>query len=158
MILLDSRDRMLVFFISISFFIHALSLAAIYLMYQQVKSIRNSQTNEIDQIMQSYLKQIQIENNNLQESLHKKVDLNDVEQNKQTLSIDDLEESDEQKQYSVPESLIQTNNGDYIEASLECRVLELHRSGVELTDIAKQLHCGETEASLIIKFQKDKQA
>lgn len=147
---------MLIFFIGISFFVHAITLAAIYLMYQHVQRTKSTQTKEIDQLMQSYLGKIQKENDKLQDSLHKSTPLNHSEKKEHTsISNEARHKVYKQNQHWNPESLIQTNDKDLMETSLESRVLQLHRTGVPVDDIAKQLHCGKTEASLIIQFQKD---
>src|SRR5699024_12659160 len=79
---------MLGFFIIISFFIHALSLAAIYLMYQQLQHSKQQQIKEMDQLMHSYIQQIQQENHELQEVLQKTSNLEQSGQtNQQYVSV-----------------------------------------------------------------------
>lgn len=153
---------MLGFFIIISFFIHALSLAAIYLMYQQLQHSKQQQIKEMDQLMHSYIQQIQQENHELQEVLQKTSNLEQSGQtNQQYVSVaqDDnvtKETNQEQPEEWDTESVMQTSEGDRVETSLESRVLQLHQAGVPINEIAKQLGCGKTEASLIIQFQQEK--
>lgn len=153
---------MLGFFIIISFFIHALSLAAIYVIYQQLQHSKQDQIKEMDQLMHSYIQQIQQENNELQEVLQKKSNLEQSGQaNQQYVSVAQdnyvtKETNQEQTEEWDTAPIIPTSEGDSVETSLESHVLQLHQDGVPINEIAKQLNCGKTEVSLIIQFQKGK--
>lgn len=151
---------MVTFFIVISFCIHALSLAAIFVLFKQGQQSNSNQMNEINQLMHSYLTKIKQENNDLQEALHKQSNLTQEKPDKNesiTPDITELTEEKEDTQEVVeeqwdPVSIIEASE-DTVETSLESRVLQLYREGMSVDEIAKMLHCGTTEASLIIQFQ-----
>lgn len=151
---------MVTFLIIISFCIHGISLAAIYVLYKQGQQSGSNHIKEIDQLMHSYIAKIQQENTELQKTLHKQSNLIQIKQDKNDLlkpvPLTFNERKDEfkagsQKQWD-PLSIIEAPE-DTIETSLESRVLQRYRDGMTAHDIARELHCGKTEASLIIQFQ-----
>ncbi|HLR14559.1 MAG TPA: hypothetical protein VK144_01955 [Bacillota bacterium] len=151
---------MVTFFIVISFCIHALSLAAIYVLYKQGQQPNNKEINEIDQLMHSYVTKIQQENNDLQKALQEKSnltlekqDMNEYISSDKNGTTERKEETKEEAEKQWDPATIIEPTEDTIETSLESRVLQLHRGGMSVNDIAKKLHCGKTEASLIIQFQ-----
>lgn len=151
---------MVTFFIVISFCIHALSLAAIYVLFKQGQHSNSNQMNEINQLMHSYLTKIQQENNDLQEALHKESNLTQEKPDKNEFITPDITElTDEKKDTQEvveeqwdPVSIIESSE-DTVETSLESHVLQLYRDGMSVDEIARMLHCGTTEVSLIIQFQ-----
>lgn len=156
---------MVAFFLYMSFFIHALTLAGLYVVFQHVQKIKNTKPKEIDSMMQSYLEKIQQENKALQAALQDTAPHTETINTKKRVADHDHDRdmtTDRSGQHQVntsltwkPESIISSNEDDTLETSLASRVLQLDRAGVNIEDIAKQLHCGTTEVALIIQFQKE---
>ncbi len=146
----------------VSFIIHAVTLSALYMIFKQMKQTNNSDVNKMESMMKSYVEKIQKENDELQAALQMHTPLNEPIKDKRSISLYEhhspkVEEelvatSDE---WSM-EEIARQNEEDSVETTLESRVLQLHHAGLPIDMIAKQLHCGKTEASLIIQFQQEK--
>lgn len=150
----------------ISFLFHLIAFAAIFQLLKKVQRLENRANPEAFQaIMEHALEEIKEENDRLQRMIpvYKGNEVK-IEQTKdsQTTANQATDEpqtpispiqtnKDEHPQTGI-ERLLNDEQEDKVEASLESRVLQLHSQGVPVEDIAKTLDCGKTEAELIIKF------
>lgn len=146
---------MISFLLIISFLLHLISIYAIYMLNKQLR--KKEDTTEIAQLFEAYLQEIKKENDRLQNDLkrytHNKSDKPIVVQTEKKERILDHGMKDTEKEWL--KHVEQVN--DSLESSLEARVLQLHHQGLSVTDIAKKLDCGQTEAELIIRFHKKNQ-
>lgn len=153
---------MLEFLIFASFIIHAITLTALYMLLKHVNSRNNSHANEMDSVMATYVEQIRQENNQLQAALRTHTPMNETNQEHQLVRTSEPDSSNEEDQPTDDsgewneEGISLKSGEDTVETTLESRVLQLHHAGLPIDMIAKQLHCGKTEASLIIQFQHKK--
>lgn len=109
--------------------------------------------------METYLQEIKEENNRLQALINnshqlKSSNTTNKEDNIRQPVNQKIEEANNNLNYMNDFSFFDNNINDTIEASLEAKVLQLHNEGLSITDIARKLHCGKTEAELIINLNK----
>ncbi|WP_156289089.1 DUF6115 domain-containing protein [Oceanobacillus salinisoli] len=147
---------MVSFLLIISFLLHILTLYAIFVLFKQVNSQQRADTTEITELFESYLEEIKEENSRLQKELQKK---NSSEvlpfNNKKEGMADEPANQEPTKQEPDLEPIIEVGDmNDAVEASLEAKVLQLHHQGLSITEIAKRLNCGKTEAELIIRLHQ----
>lgn len=133
---------MVPFLFVISFIMHLVTLSIIILLYRQNKLIDTKEKDEFEQMFERYLVEIREENDRLQNL--SKVSLKPHVQNKQ--------KEVEYEPLIVKEQEVQ----DELETSLTANILSLSEKGYTPTEIAQKLHCGKTEAELIIKFHEEK--
>ncbi|WP_121522926.1 DUF6115 domain-containing protein [Oceanobacillus piezotolerans] len=139
------------FLLIISFLLHIIALYAIVQLYWKVKALNQPNTAEVTELFETYLQEIKEENDRLHELLesHQVNHINTSTQKKEKMG-----EKRINSPIPEPPPIENKENSDSLEASLEAKVLQLHQQGLSITDIAKRLHCGETEAALIIKLHK----
>lgn len=153
---------MLEFVIGISFIIHVVTLTALYMLYQHMKQRSTSQVDDINRMMQAYVAQIKKENEELRDVLESNTRDETVSNEKQASIASTSYYNKQNEPVTDPtavtdvEETVSETVVDSVETSLESRVLQLHRSGIPVNEIAKQLKCGKTEAALIIQFQEKK--
>ncbi|WP_249869760.1 helix-turn-helix domain-containing protein [Oceanobacillus saliphilus] len=143
---------MVSFLLIISFLLHLTALTAIYKLHQQLDSVKSQDSKEIEGLFEAYLQEIKNENSRLQAQLQTVEDNNskrlvsEEPANKQEGNSADWTEAYQDLPINVGEAK------DTIEASLESRVLQLHREGYPNSDIARRLNCGKTEVEIILKL------
>lgn len=142
-----------------SLLLHLVAFYIIFNMYNQLQQLKASDVNEITEILDHYLQDIKRENELLKNEWKLN---NDKEENNSFTGMKSrkneksvIEDSNELESISEMIQNIDAIN-DYMETSLDARVLQLHKKGIPINDIAKQLQCGKTEAELIIKFYEEK--
>lgn len=149
---------MVSFLLIISFLLHILSLFAIFQLFKQQQSAsKESDSQEVMEVLEIYLGEIKEENNRLQSLLEKqKQQLDGLNEESETDSKQVFKENTKTElTYSNLDNLIEDIPEYQVDASLESRVLQLHSKGKTIEEIAKTLNCGKTEAELIIKlYQK----
>ena len=143
------------FLFIISFLLHIVSITAIYALSKQLVAVKSNNTSEIVELMESYLEEIKLENQILQEELSKTQARSKTEhiifkneKNTETPSIKkDIDDS-----FQIP--VLEEQAHDEIEVSLQSRILKLYGEGIPVEEIARKLGCGKTEVELIIKFHE----
>lgn len=140
------------FLFTISFLLHIVTLAAIYFLFRQYTAQRentNQSTEDFAVLMDNYIEEMKAENDKLLSQLQQQEEKKTPA--KMEKPMDQAMDAREEKDTSL---LVDTHSlsGDQAELSLEAKVLQLHRQGKKPDEIAKELHCGKTEAELIIKF------
>ncbi|MFD1850356.1 DUF6115 domain-containing protein [Oceanobacillus bengalensis] len=138
------------FLFIVSFLLHIIAIYIIIQLYWQIQSLKNTDSSEINDLLKSYVQEIKDENKRLQNTLNEKasnkeVSLPDSAGTKLDVTIE------EEVPVPFKEDVVQ----DYVEASLESKVLGLYHQGLSVTEIAKKLDCGKTEAELIINLNRN---
>ncbi|WP_068672375.1 hypothetical protein [Oceanobacillus sp. Castelsardo] len=146
---------MISFLLIISFLLHIISIYAIYMLNKQVQ--KKEDTTEIAQLFEEYLEEIKKENTRLKNDLkrypHNKSDKPiEVQVDKKNKLVDSHIMEGSEKEWLKNVDKV----NDSLESSLEAKVLQLYHQSLSVTDIAKKLDCGKTEAELIIRFHEKK--
>jgi len=142
-----------------SFLIHIITIYALVQFYFKYESLKKTESRETIELMETYLQEIKEENNRLQALINnshqlKSSNTTNKEDNIRQPVNQKIEEANNNLNYMNDFSFFDNNINDTIEASLEAKVLQLHNEGLSITDIARKLHCGKTEAELIINLNK----
>src|SRR5690625_3265215 len=138
------------FLLFMSFIIHIVTFLCIYLLFKQIKRKNNSDPNEIIEIFDHYLEEIRLENEQLKNEF-KSVSNRTINENEKVhLQTEPYHVSEGEEEITIP--VAKRDNDDQMTASLESQVLHLYKQGKQIDEIAKQLNCGKTEASLIIQL------
>lgn len=148
---------MVSFLLIISFLLHIVSLFAIFQLFKlQQSASKESDSQEVMEVLEIYLGEIKEENNRLQNLIEKQSQqLEDVNEEKQMVSNQVIKENTKAEPgFSDLDALIEDVPEYQVDASLESRVLQLHSKGKTIEEIAKTLDCGKTEAELIIKLYR----
>ncbi|SES75870.1 hypothetical protein SAMN05216389_10269 [Oceanobacillus limi] len=145
------------FLLVISFLLHIITISGIYFLLKQIQILRaQNHTEDLPELLESYLGEIKAENKRLQEELTAspvkrkpkptyKSDSQSKPQPNQTIKAVD-QKLDE---YPAPKT---DSMDDKVQASLQSRILQLHQSGFSIEEIARKLNCGKTEAELTVKL------
>lgn len=143
---------MITFIFTISFILHIIAIFAIYHLFKQIQQLKQKNTNDMEELFESYLQEIKDENRRLEAELETTPTF---EQRHNTASASDTLEKDLSngeteidETYVLPESEAK----DSVEASLQAKILQLHHQGLSITEIAQKLNCGKAEATMIIKL------
>ncbi|WP_200416353.1 DUF6115 domain-containing protein [Virgibacillus salexigens] len=136
------------FLLIISFLLHGISFITIYYLLKLSRS-QQVNANELQTLLASYLDEIKTENQHLERQLSQGV-TNEANYSKEQIAAnpDAAGEQSNEENIDLPISEM-----DQVEASLQARVLQMYSNGKSITEIARELNCGKTEAELIIKFQ-----
>lgn len=143
----------------ISFLIHILTIIFLFQLLKRYSQLKVQNTDEIEQLLSTYLAEIKSENDRLQKQFSHHND-------KQTSKIIDetkrikrngvntypSTEPSIAKQSDINELIQNKNTPDVIETSIEAKALQLHNEGYSITEIAQKLNRGKTEVSLIIEL------
>lgn len=132
---------MIAFIHIISFLLHIIALAAIFQLQKQLKRIKQTSTDDVTELFETYLQEIKEENRLLEEKL---VHHDRVEPTKDTPQTS-LESNDAVLK-------VESESGVSIETSQKARILQLHDQGLPNEKIASKLNCGKTEVALMIKL------
>jgi|SRR5690625_4567612 len=142
---------MVSFVLIISFLLHIITFAAIYQLLKQIQTVKQSNTDDIQEVLETYLQEIREENNRLQKS----VTMDEPNKQKPAQTIKDAK-FDIDEMMAEEDQIYINENKDQMETSLHSRILQLYDKGLSETEIAQQLNCGKTEAELIIKLYGNK--
>ncbi len=130
----------------ISFLLHLITLAAIFQLYKQVQFLKKDSSQDIMELLETYLEEIKEENRFLEREIGKPTS-NTV--SSANAEAGQKEEQKEEVSEYIPED---AEVEDDSETSLQAKILQLYDRGVTVEDIARQLNCGKTEAELVIKL------
>ncbi|MUV39933.1 hypothetical protein JNUCC1_03817 [Lentibacillus sp. JNUCC-1] len=135
-----------------SFMLHIITLLAIYLLYSHIKTFKKDKPHEVLELLDVYLEEIKLENENLREQLNQGYSNTEhrTDQVKQTTQRP-VKPQDSQHGADTLASDI----SDTYEHSLHSEILHMHHEGYHADEIARHLNCGKTEADLVIKMQND---
>ncbi|WP_042223748.1 DUF6115 domain-containing protein [Oceanobacillus manasiensis] len=135
------------FLLIISFLLHIVTLTILFQLFKQKSQPKHdSHTEDMVALLETYLQEVKEENDRLQETIQRN------EANSSSIIKDEVitsSQPDQEDTLYTPPSPVEE---DYVEASLQSRILQLHHSGKSNTEIAKQLDCGKTEVELMIKL------
>ncbi|SDQ60036.1 DUF6115 domain-containing protein [Virgibacillus salinus] len=129
----------------ISFLLHLVALVAIFQLFKQLQLLKKDSSQDIMELLETYLEEIKEENRFLEEEIGKT--------NSETVAPSSIEFEAEQKEEKVPEYIPESAKVvDDSETSMQAKILQLYDQGLKVEDIARRLNCGKTEAELIIKL------
>ncbi|MFD2628411.1 DUF6115 domain-containing protein [Oceanobacillus kapialis] len=137
----------------ISFLLHIITLTIIFQLFKQrSQPNHDTQTEEMIALLETYLQEVKEENDRLQKVIQENEQkTNSIpKQQVSSVSLQDVDNSSEANDSSYTPPIPEEE--DYVEASLQSRILQLHHAGKTKTEIAKELDCGKTEVELIIKL------
>ncbi|WP_164215481.1 hypothetical protein [Virgibacillus sp. YIM 98842] len=143
---------MVSFAIIISFILHIITFAVIYVLFKQVQTKKETNTGEIQTLLDGYLQEIKEENFRLQ----KAVSEGWTNEHGQPLPKKDNTDGDPATTNTSEDGIYENEQKDDMEASLQSRILQLYDQGHTEAEIARELNCGKTEAALIIKLYSKK--
>ncbi|GAA0435127.1 MAG: DUF6115 domain-containing protein [Bacillota bacterium] len=141
------------FLLIISFLLHIIAFAAIYQLLKQVRQPNQPNqisSEEINSLLDNYLEELKEENDRLINQLTTHRDRKSKEVSEASATQDSKRAGEIQQAHSEYEP--EVHEDDQVEASLQARILHLYSKGLSITEIARQLNCGKTEAELIIKM------
>lgn len=119
--------------------------------YFKYESLKNLDSRETLELMETYLQEIKVENDRLHELITK----NQFEESRNIKAEnEELGKNDKVLKNTNNFPVLDDNINDTVEASLEAKVLQLHDQGLSITEIARKLHCGKTETELIINLNQ----
>ncbi|WP_188454362.1 helix-turn-helix domain-containing protein [Virgibacillus oceani] len=146
---------MTAFLFTISFLLHIIAFVAIALLLKQLSQLKQHNHSEnVIELLETYLQEIKEENRILQESvinnsLQDKNRTSKMSEQAATVKENRYMNTDEKNEnYLVPEIAAD----DTTEMSLQAKILQLHAQGISDEQIAKKLGCGKTETELVIKL------
>ena len=137
---------MVSFLLIISFLLHIIAVVAIYKLSMQIRQTKQTDTDEIIHLFETYLEEIKAENNLLEKKLSYQNDKGKTE-----AVMTNLPSAQNEFVPDIPEPP-KNNVKDKVEASLDAKILQLYNQGLTETEIAQKLNCGKTEAELIIRL------
>ncbi|TFJ94685.1 DUF6115 domain-containing protein [Lentibacillus salicampi] len=135
----------------LSFLVHILTLAIIFLLFKQIQSVKQHNQQEWMKWMDTYLEDIKKENRHLEETLSGIASQPEKNMQPKTDSEPAVESNEQIADDFTPEV---DHIADDSHMSLEAQVLQLHDERMTVENIARKLNCGKTEAELIIKINK----
>ncbi|MFD1360362.1 DUF6115 domain-containing protein [Lentibacillus salinarum] len=133
--------------IFLSLLLHVVTLSIILHLFKQVKRLKQTNSGEIAELMETYLQDIKEENRQLENTLVNKSGYSELAAR---------EGNDRQREKVEDHDMAEINHvTDETSFSLEAQILQLNGQGLNAEEIARQLNCGKTEAELILKLQKN---
>ncbi|MBP1949152.1 DUF6115 domain-containing protein [Virgibacillus litoralis] len=129
----------------ISFLLHLVALVAIFQLFKQLQLLKKDSSQDIMELLETYLEEIKEENRFLEEEIGKP----NYEPPASSTEGFEVEQKKEIVSEYIPESAKVVDDS---ETSLQAKILQLHDQGLKAENIARRLNCGKTEAELIIKL------
>ncbi|SHF52224.1 DUF6115 domain-containing protein [Ornithinibacillus halophilus] len=148
----------------ISFILHFITIATIYLIFKQGNLLKpdkpKDNPKEVLELLELYVEEIKEENRRLQEALagntptikNHTEEINNMFED-YSYSTDD-NTTDESNRNEVTEPILADHVEDEVETSVQARILQLYHEGLSEEEIARKLNCGKTEVELTIKLHK----
>ncbi|MFB4167469.1 DUF6115 domain-containing protein [Virgibacillus sp. JSM 102003] len=124
----------------ISFLLHLVALVAIFQLFKQVQLLKRDSSQDVMELLETYLEEIKEENRFLEREIGKS--------NNKTAVNAEAEKKEETSEYIPVDAEVEDDS----ETSLQARILQLYDQGITAEDIARRLNCGKTEADLVIKL------
>lgn len=121
---------------------HLVALVAIFQLFKQVQFLKKDSSQDVMELLETYLEEIKEENRFLEKGIGKPI-------NKTASPVTAEAEQKEEVSEYIPED---AEVEDDSETSLQAKILQLYDQGITVEDIARQLNCGKTEAELVIKL------
>lgn len=121
---------------------HLVALVAIFQLFKQVQFLKKDSSQDVMELLETYLEEIKEENRFLEKEIGKPI-------NKTASPVNAEAEQKEAVSEYIPED---AEVEDDSETSLQAKILQLYDQGITVEDIARQLNCGKTEAELVIKL------
>lgn len=121
---------------------HLVALVAIFQLFKQVQFLKKDSSQDVMELLETYLEEIKEENRFLEKEIGKPI-------NKTASPVNAEAEQKEEVSEYIPED---AEVEDDSETSLQAKILQLYDQGITVEDIARQLNCGKTEAELVIKL------
>lgn len=149
----------------ISFIIHIITITAIFLLYQQLQTIKGHREQQVESMLEQFIDEVREENERLRRTLtnERKLDTFEIstetktyKKNHPTLAIKERVNEDESAQYINKQLTQIKDRKDQVETSLESQILQLHEEGLSHEEIAKKVNRGKTEVELFLKMLKHK--
>lgn len=141
----------------VSFLIHLILFIALYHLYQRVsqdKQEQHIQSERIEQLLMSFLEEIRLEN----EKLDEKISRPSFQQNK---AFTETNKQDNYKNkvndyHSLDSKTLHVNKDrqDQVETSFEGQTLQLYNEGYSIDEIAQKLKRGKREVQLLLKMKE----
>lgn len=130
-------------------------------MYERTKRDKDEQAEQLAKMLTNFMNDIQLENSKLEQKIHE----NELRKNikyeysppiqkqvdRETVTTESYVPN---RPKPTPNYETKRQTEDVIETSLEGQVLQLHREGKTVSEIAKQLSRGKTEVDLLIKLNR----
>ena len=140
---------------------HIVTFAIIYqlVMKVRVREQEQSQNEVLHSILEETLAEIRAENKRMERQFDETA--TSAQPSEALTTHNEKEEiprgtalNEEMEDFQLP--LLSTEVNDTMEASVESKVLQLHKDGITETEIAKKLGIGKTEVELIVKLHEKK--
>jgi len=143
------------FLLIISFLLHIILLIVVYQLYQQIQLIKKETNEDIEIVLMEFLEEIKKENNQLKQTIS-------IEKQQQTVQASSPESqhiekkpkkpSIEQASSPMPLDALLNKQADVVEQSEESIIIAKYEQGYSIEQIAKDLHRGKTEVTLLLKM------
>lgn len=157
----------------ISFIIHLILIYAIYLLFQQIQTLKNDDKQEWNDELEHFLQEIKRENELLEakitQSVHAEKDVRSSLKRQTTderatmkkfaesrtkdysdLTIANKEETSYEN--NIEQLISEKQVDDIVETSLESMIINMHHEGQSIEDIARKTNRGKTEVKLMLKL------
>lgn len=142
------------FLLLVSFLLHLIIMIAVYQLYQQFQYLKEKQHQQLQEVLDSFLKKIQAENQKLESQInhngHLYQDLN--------IANDDMVQDSKKNDNTLIENstilkdLKKSTKNDHAEVSIKGQILSLAAEGKSISEIAKIVNRGKTEVELLLKM------
>src|SRR5690625_646110 len=132
------------FLLLLSFFIHLVLFIIIFRLYEQVKYLKEKETNYMKDTLATFLAEIRKENQMLELKLSQQNNEKYVTNNIDTNKLPEHTTHNMNGRTSWIERMGRTNNTDIVNTSVESRILQMNIEGKSVEQIARELNKGKT--------------
>lgn len=144
----------------ISFILHAVTLLAVYQLFQQLEKTKQDKNDELETMLLDFMQEIKAENEQLIEISKQKMtsatttNASFINEKKVNQPTSEPFQQTEQENDAFDISSLVEQYDEVTELSEEGKVLQLQEKGFSTEDIARKLNRGKTEIELILKLQQ----
>src|SRR5690625_2775171 len=147
---------MISFLFVVSFLLHIVLLIIVFYLYQQLQTLQRKQYSDMEDMLNNFLQQLKVENQQLEHHLRlKNVTREQAQPDFKQPNEPTKEWNESSKEY--PPIPLENPSVDQVETSLHSQVFHLHQKGLTTEEIAKQLNRGKTEIELIVTLNSVKE-
>ena len=131
-----------------SFIMHIVLLFIVYKLFQQLQVLKQSNNQEMKDLLDTFLKEMKEENQQLQRQV------NEIQSQSDTSTVSGGMKEEPTDHPLSSEPPVEEKYDDF-SPSIQGQVYQLYDQGLSIEDIAKRLDRGKTEVELMIKFKKN---
>lgn len=136
--------------------VNIIGFTLIYYLYNQIQLIKKNNNTQLTNITKKFVEEVRVENERLEKHLLNRDEITADHIYPPPIPSAKLQPiKKDGKEIPIEINLAPNIESDKATTSLQGKVLQLYDKGKTAEEIAKQLNCGITEVSLIIKFHEN---